>query len=179
MPRRPVYGLVAYLIWRWRPRDIVDAIEANALHGGRMSLSDSMRLTALTILSGGVVALVGLEAAFTQLGAGTASWVGRMLHLRRSDLRIFVGCGAAAAIAAAFNAPLAGAFYAFELIIGGYTLATLAPVGAAAVSAVVVTRALFGADPIFVLYAHVELNPEPISCWPRSASQAAPWRSPR
>jgi CIC family chloride channel protein len=83
-----------------------------------------------------------------------------MLHLPRSDLRIFVGCGAAAAIAAAFNAPLAGAFYAFELIIGGYTLATLAPVGAAAVSAVVVTRALFGAEPIFVLFADVELNPE-------------------
>ena len=57
-----VYGIVAYLIWRWRPRDIVDAIEANALHGGHMSLSGSMRLTALTILSGGVGASVGLEA---------------------------------------------------------------------------------------------------------------------
>ncbi len=155
-----VYGMVAYLIWRWRPRDIVDAIEANALHGGRMSLSDSMRLTGLTILSGGVGASVGLEAAYTQLGAGIASRVGSMLRLRRSDLRIFVGCGAAAAIAAAFNAPLAGAFYAFELIIGGYTLATLAPVGAAAVSAVVVIRALFGAEPIFVLFDHVELNHE-------------------
>jgi chloride channel protein, CIC family len=48
-----VYGITAYLLWRWRPRDIVNAIEANALHGGRMSLSDSLRLTALTILSGG------------------------------------------------------------------------------------------------------------------------------
>ena len=38
------YGMIAYWMWRWRPRDIVDAIEANALHGGRMSLSDSMRL---------------------------------------------------------------------------------------------------------------------------------------
>ena len=152
------YGIIAYLLWRWRPRDIVDAIEANALHGGRMSLSDSLRLTALTILSGGVGASVGLEAAFTQLGAGTASRIGRLLHLRRIDLRTFVGCGAAAAIAAAFNAPLAGAFYAFELIIGSYTLATLAPVVAAAVAAVVVIRALFGGDPIFVLYNHVDLD---------------------
>src|SRR6185437_8217680 len=73
------YGLIAYALWRWRPRDIVDAIEANALHGGRMSLSDSVRLTAMTILSAGVGASVGLEAAFTQLGSGTASRIGRLL----------------------------------------------------------------------------------------------------
>jgi chloride channel protein, CIC family len=151
------YGLVAYALWRWRPRDIVDAIEANALHGGRMSLSDSIRLTALTILSAGVGASVGLEAAYTQLGSGTASRIGRLLHLRRSDLRTFVGCGAAAAIAAAFNAPLAGAFYAFELIIGSYTLATMIPVVLAAVMATVVTRQLFGEQPIFIIYAHVDL----------------------
>jgi len=152
-----VYGTAAYLMWRWRPRDIVDAIEANALHGGRMSLTDSLRLTLLTVLSAGVGASVGLEAAFTQLGSGTASRLGRLLHLRRADLRTFVGCGAAAAIAAAFNAPLAGAFYAFELIIGAYTLATLAPVVVAAVTAALVIRALFGGDPIFVLYNHVDL----------------------
>jgi CIC family chloride channel protein len=152
-----VYGLVAYTLWRWQPRDIVDAVEANALHGGRMSLSDSLRLTALTVLSAGVGASVGLEAAFTQLGSGTASRVGRMLHLRRADLRTFVGCGAAAAIAAAFNAPLAGAFYAFELIIGSYTLTTLIPVVSAAVMATVVTRELFGQQPIFITYAHADL----------------------
>lgn len=152
-----VYGLFAYALWRWRPRDIVDAIEANALHGGRMSLSDSLRLCALTVVSGGVGASVGLEAAFTQLGAGTASRIGRLFHLRRADLRIFVGCGAAAAIAAAFNAPLAGAFYAFELIIGSYTLATLVPVVVAALTATLVTRDLFGQQPIFIVYEHVDL----------------------
>ena len=151
-----VYGIVAYLLWRWRPRDIVDAIEANALHGGHMSLSDSLRLTGLTVLSAGVGASVGLEAAYTQLGAGTASRIGRYLHLRRGDLRTYVGCGAAAAIAAAFNAPLTGAFYAFELIIGSYTLATLAPVVIAAVFATVVSRELFGVQPIFVVYSHVD-----------------------
>ena len=93
------------------------------------------------MLSGGVGASVGLEAAFTQLGSGTASAIGRLFELRRNDLRVFVGCGAAAAIAAAFNAPLAGAFYAFELIIGSYTLATLVPVVAAAVVATLITRA--------------------------------------
>ncbi len=152
-----VYGLVAYALWRWRPRDIVDAIEANALHGGRMSLSDSVRLTFVTILSAGVGASVGLEAAYTQLGSGIASRLGRMLHLRRGDLRNFVGCGAAAAIAAAFNAPLCGAFYAFELIIGSYTLATLVPVVVAALMATLVTRNLFEEQPIFIVFAQVNL----------------------
>ena len=152
-----VYGLVAYALWRWKPRDIVDAIEANALHGGHMSLSDSLRLTGLTVLSAGVGASVGLEAAYTQLGAGIASRIGRQLHLRRGDLRTYVGCGAAAAIAAAFNAPLAGAFYAFELIIGCYTLTTLVPVVVAAIIATLVTRTLFGEQPIFVAYAHIDL----------------------
>ncbi|HEX3884594.1 MAG TPA: chloride channel protein [Stellaceae bacterium] len=152
-----VYGLIAYGLRRWKPRDIVDAIEANALHGGRMSLSDSVRLTGLTVLSAGVGASVGLEAAFTQLGSGTASRIGRLLHLRRMDLRTMVGCGASAAIAAAFNAPLAGAFYAFELIIGSYTLATMAPVIIAAVFATIVTRQIFGQTPIFIIDSHVDL----------------------
>jgi CIC family chloride channel protein len=151
------YGLIAYGLRRWKPRDIVDAIEANALHGGRMSLSDSLRLTGLTVLSAGVGASVGLEAAFTQLGSGMASRIGRMLHLRRNDLRTIVGCGASAAIAAAFNAPMAGAFYAFELIIGSYTLATMAPVIVAAVFATIVTRQIFGETPIFILNSHVDL----------------------
>ncbi|HEX9462393.1 MAG TPA: chloride channel protein [Alphaproteobacteria bacterium] len=152
-----VYGIVAALLRRWRPRDIVDAIEANALYGGRMSFNDSIRLAVLTVLSAGVGASVGLEAAYTQIGAGTASRIGRWLSLRRTDLRTFVGCGAAAAIAAAFNAPLAGAFYAFELIIGSYTLATLAPIAVAALAATVVQRQLHGDNPIFVSYEHIDL----------------------
>ena len=151
------YGIIAYWMRRWRPRDIVDAIEANALHGGRMSLSDSVWLTVLTIFSAGVGASVGMEAAFTQLGSGTASRLGRVFRLRRNDLRTFVGCGAAAAIAAAFNAPLAGAFYAFELIIGSYTLATLIPVVTAAVTATLVTRELFGEQPIFIVFAQADI----------------------
>jgi chloride channel protein, CIC family len=152
-----VYGVAAYALWRWKPRDIVDAIEANALHGGHMSLSDSLRLTGLTVLSAGVGASVGLEAAYTQLGAGIASRFGRYLHFRRGDLRTFVGCGAAAAIAAAFNAPLAGAFYAFELIIGSYTLTTLVPVVLSAIFATLVEREIIGNEPIFVVYNHIDL----------------------
>jgi CIC family chloride channel protein len=96
-------GLVSALLRRWRPREVVDAIEANALFGGRMSVGDSLGLVAATLLSGGSGASVGLEAAYTQLGAALASRVGRSVELRRDDVRTLVGCGAAGAIAAAFT----------------------------------------------------------------------------
>jgi len=145
-----VVGVMAIVIRAVRPRDIVDAIEANALYGGRLSLIDSINLAGLSLLSGGFGASVGLEAAYTQLGAGLASKTGRLLKLRRADLRMLVGCGAAAAIAAAFNAPLTGAFYAFELIVGSYTLDLLAPITLAALAGTIAARVTFGADPIFV-----------------------------
>jgi CIC family chloride channel protein len=151
-------GLTSALLRRWRPREIVDAIEANALLGGRMSVADSLGLVAATLLSGGFGASVGMEAAYTQLGAALASRLGRYVELRRDDVRTLVGCGAAAAIAAAFNAPLTGAFYAFELIIGSYTLQTLAPVGIAALTGALVVRGLVGSTPIFVVWHEINIS---------------------
>ncbi|MGO9357061.1 MAG: chloride channel protein [Xanthobacteraceae bacterium] len=136
-----VLGVALLLLPRWRPPREVDPIEANALHGGRMSFRGSVIVALQTIWSSGVGASVGLEAGYTQLASGLAASVGRGFHLRRADQRIMVGCGAAAAIAGAFGAPLAGAFYAFELVIGGYTPASLTPVGVAAVTGYLVSRA--------------------------------------
>ncbi|GAA5540204.1 chloride channel protein [Ochrobactrum soli] len=137
-------GVVIWVLARWRKRPIVDPIEANALHGGRLSLTDSFILVGQNLISNGFGASVGLEAAYTQLASGFASRIGRALKLRRADLRTLVGCGAAAAIASAFNAPLTGAFYAFELIIGVYSIATLAPVVVAAIVGTLVTQAIGG-----------------------------------
>jgi CIC family chloride channel protein len=146
----PVAGGLALgaMEW-WRRRHAippaVDPVEANALHGGRMSLRDSLVVSAQTLISNGCGASVGLEAGYSQMGAGLASRTGVALRLRRSDLRILVGCGAAAAIAAAFGAPLTGAFYAFELIIGFYSVANAAAVAGAALAAVLTAQALGGA----------------------------------
>ena len=137
-------GLALWAAARWWNRRTVDPIEANALYGGRMSLSDSLIVTLQTMMSNGVGASVGLEAGYTQICAAVASRLGRSFRLRRNDLRVLVGCGAAAAIAAAFQAPLTGSFYGFELVIGTYSLATLAPVVVAAISAVLVSRFLTG-----------------------------------
>jgi CIC family chloride channel protein len=126
------FGLAFYALGRWRPLREVDPIEANALHGGRMSLFGSLSVALQTVWSSGVGASVGLEAGYTQFASGIASRIGYAFRLRRRDLRLLVGCGAAGAIAGAFGAPLAGAFYAFELIIGSYSVASLAPVGIAA-----------------------------------------------
>jgi CIC family chloride channel protein len=134
-------GVAFLLLLRWRPAREIDPIEANALHGGLMSFRGSVIVALQTVWSSGVGASVGLEAGYTQLASGLAASLGRGFHLRRADQRIMVGCGAAAAIAGAFGAPLAGAFYAFELVIGGYTPASLTPVGIAAVAGYFVTHA--------------------------------------
>jgi CIC family chloride channel protein len=151
-------GLLLGMAFLWlakrRPQREIDPIEANALHGGRMSFRGSVIVALQTIWSSGVGASVGLEAGYTQMASGLAASLGRAFHLRRADQRVMVGCGAAAAIAGAFNAPLAGAFYAFELVIGGYTPASLTPVGVAAVIGYFVAHAFtqltigVGAGPI-------------------------------
>jgi CIC family chloride channel protein len=123
---------------RWRTP--VDVVEANALHGGAIPLRDTLLVCGQTVLSNGVGASVGLEAAYGQAGGGFAAVVGQWLRLRRGDMRILVGAGAGAAIGAAFGAPLTGAFYAFEIVIGAYTPAAIAPVAAACLTAVLIIR---------------------------------------
>ncbi|WP_375408137.1 chloride channel protein [uncultured Methylobacterium sp.] len=137
-------GLLLFVLSRpERPRRaMIDPIEANALHGGRMSVRDSGLVAVQNVVSNGSGASVGLEAGYTQLCAGFASRLGIAFELRRSDLRTLVGCGSAAAIAAAFEAPLTGAFYAFELIIGTYSIAILTPVVVSALCGSLVAKAL-------------------------------------
>lgn len=137
-------GIVLFIMSRRRKRAMVDPIEANALYGGRISLTDSFIVAGQNLISNGFGASVGLEAGYTQLSAGLASKLGSKLKLRREDMRILVGCGAAGAIAAAFNAPLTGSFYAFELIIGTYSMVALAPVVISAIVATFVARGFSG-----------------------------------
>lgn len=140
-------GLSMWLLARFRPKPMVDPIEANALYGGRMSLTDSLIVAAQTAWSNGVGASVGMEAGYAQLGSGVASWLGRNFRLRRNDLRTLVGCGAAAAIGGAFNAPLCGAFYGIELVIGIYSVMTLPFVVIAALAGTLTVQVLGFASP--------------------------------
>ena len=152
-----ILGLGAVVMRRYRPNDVIDPIEANALHGGRMSLKDSLRLTVATVWSNGSGVSVGMEAGYSQIGAAVLAKVGQYFRLRREDQRIFVAAGAGAAIAAAFNTPLAGAFYGYELILGGYSVRALAPIAAAALSATVALRVLVHPEVMFVVQDFVAI----------------------
>ncbi len=142
-----VLGFAFWLLGKYRPKPLVDPVEANALYGGRVSLVDSLIVAAQTTWSNGVGASVGMEAGYAQLGAGIASRLGRSFRLRRNDLRVLVGCGAAAAIGGAFNAPLCGAFYGIELIIGIYSITTLPFVVIASLAGTLTVQALAGGTP--------------------------------
>lgn len=149
-----VLGLAIWLGNRLRRvpgSPVIDPIEANALHGGRLSLRDSVLVAVQNLISNGCGASVGLEAGYTQISAGFASRLGLSFELRRNDMRILVGCAAAAAIAAAFGAPLTGAFYAFELIIGTYAIASLTPVVTAALAGAFVSRAILGHQTVITI----------------------------
>lgn len=158
-------ALLALLMRHRFKRQPVDPIEANALHGGRMSIGESLLVAVQTMISSGFGASVGLEAGYTQASAGFASRIAEALRLRRRDIRTLVGCAAAGAISAAFDAPITGAFYGFELIIGTYSVALVAPVLAASLAASL-TAGWLGA-----FQTTVEIGPVPIL----TASDLAPF----
>jgi CIC family chloride channel protein len=150
----PLGGAAVAALGRWRGRRgraPVDVVEANALHGGRIPGVDNLLIAAQTIVSNGCGASVGLEATYAQMGGGLASLLGQRLRLRRADLRRLVGAGAGAGVGAAFGTPLAGAFYAFEIVIGSYSIAEVAPVIAASLAGVLVLRWL-GVEPYLVAF---------------------------
>ncbi len=139
----PIGGaLLGLTIWWLRRRRAVDIVEANALHGGRIPARDTATVVGQTLLSNAFGASVGLEAGYAQAGGGLASLLGQKVKLRRGDLRTLMAAGAGAAVSAAFGAPLTGAFYAFEIVLGAYSPATVAPVMLAALSAAVLARGL-------------------------------------
>ncbi len=105
---------------------------------------------------GGAVAFasgqsVGREGPSVHLGAAVASLSGAAAVAEQRSIRTLVACGAAAAIAASFNTPLAGVVFAMEVIMVEYTIAGFVPVILAAVAATAITRAVFGADTAFIV----------------------------
>lgn len=102
--------------------------------------------SAFTLGSGGSA---GSEGPVAVLGAATGSILGRKLHFEARHLKILVGCGAAAGIAGAFNAPFAGAFFALEEVLGSFSVGAFSPVVIASVVGALTVRPFLGGHPIF------------------------------
>ena len=137
-----------------RPHGLADAIEACALRGGRMSVMTGLRAAVINAISIGAGASVGREGPAVHLGASLGGWLAHRLHLSRASSRTLLGCGVAAAVAASFNVPIAGALFASEVVIGHYALSAFAPVVIASVAGTVVSRLYFGDFPAFTLFEH-------------------------
>ena len=130
---------------------VPEVMESVALKGGkippRVALVKSLA-SALTIGTGGSV---GREGPVVHIGASLGSALGQVLRLPTSRLPTLVGCGVAGGIAAVFNAPIAGAFFALEVIMGNFAMPAFGPVMLSSVLATVVSRAHFGDHPAFLV----------------------------
>jgi CIC family chloride channel protein len=132
---------------------VVHVMERLSLHQGYLPLRN-----ALLQFFGGMLALVtgqsgGREGPAVHLGAAASSQLGQIFRLPNNSIRTLVGCGTAAAIAASFNTPIAGVIFAMEVVMMEYTIGSFIPVILASVTATLLTRYVYGADPAFVVPA--------------------------
>ena len=92
---------------------------------------------------------LGPEDPSLQMGAGVASYIGRIFHLPRNAMRLIAPVGAAAGIAAAFNTPITGVLFVMEEVLADWSATAVGSIVLAAVSAVVTMRAFLGNAPLF------------------------------
>ncbi|WP_020400035.1 chloride channel protein [Kordiimonas gwangyangensis] len=146
-------GLIVGQLLRFLPgnqtRGVPNVIEAAALNESRLGLRHGLLSAGTTIISLGSGASMGREGPVVHLGATLAATITRLLHLNPAVARTLLGCGVASAVAASFNAPIAGVFFALEVIIGHYALHAFAPVVIAAIAGTLVSRAHLGNFPAF------------------------------
>src|SRR6185437_210635 len=153
-------GLVAGLIlyWGYRligPQGSSDMLEAVVAGDGRLPFRTESVKTASALVSIASGASIGREGGITQLSATLASKLGQIAKWPPYRLRLLVGCGAAAGIASAYNAPIAGAVFASLIVLGNFSMNLFAPLVCASVVATMMSRSVFGIEPWY----HVPLFP--------------------
>lgn len=145
---------LAYLIMRGPGRgheglNVPDVQRAVAREGGRLPMRPTLARTAASAVTLGSGGAAGSEGPVAVLGAALASFLGRAFRFDPARTKIMVAAGAAAGISAAFNAPLAGAFFALEEILGSLAVGAFPPVVVASVVAAVVSHSFLGNNPAF------------------------------
>ena len=113
-------------------------------------------VSAVCIGTGGSV---GREGPIVQIGSAVGSSLGQLFNVSGNRIRTMVGCGAAAGIAATFNAPIAGSIFALEIILGEFEIASFSPIIISAVSATAISRHYLGNVPAFILPQYILHSP--------------------
>jgi CIC family chloride channel protein len=145
---------LAYLIMRGPGRgheglNVPDVQRAVAREGGRLPMRPTLARTAASAVTLGSGGAAGSEGPVAVLGAALASFLGRAFRFDPARTKVMVAAGAAAGISAAFNAPLAGAFFALEEILGSLSVGAFPSVVVASVVAAVVSHSFLGNHPAF------------------------------
>jgi CIC family chloride channel protein len=154
---------IAWAIVRWAKlpegQTVPDVQLAVAKRGGIVPFRPVVirTLAAVVTLAGGGSA--GSEGPTAVLGSAIGSAVGRALRFQPRRLKILVGCGAAAGISAAFNAPFAGAFFALEEVLGSFSIGAFSPVVISSVVAAITVRPFLGSHPAFHIPPYGSISP--------------------
>jgi thermitase len=146
-------GWVLHFVPNRRGGGPADVIEAELLDPHRMSLRRSLigaLASAITLGSGGSA---GREGPVVHLGGAVASWLARRLRMPQAGGRVLLGAGVASAIAASFNAPIAGALFAMEVVLRRVSAEALPPIVIASSIGAITGQMAFGAYPAFILPA--------------------------
>ncbi len=151
--------LVTRFVGHERHHGVAGIIEAVALAGGRLRYRRIPLKALASAISIGVGASVGPEDPSVQIGSGLGSMLGQRLRLSDERVRVLVAAGAAGGIATAFNAPLAGVFFALEIVLGEFSIASFGVVVLAAVVASAISQALVGPFPAFPIPLYALSSP--------------------
>ena len=149
--------LLGLILWLSRRRlkgeasgeGMASLIEAVALSGGKISPRPVLINALAAIVTVGSGGSLGREGPMTRLGAMVSSWMGQRFDLPPHRLKILVGCGAAAGLAATYNIPIGGTLFAMEVILGNFALEIFGPIVAASVIATLIARSLTGNEPLY------------------------------
>jgi CIC family chloride channel protein len=157
-------GLAAGLVIRYGSRlaqgqSSMDFMEAVSLGDGTIRVRPSLVKSSASLLSVASGGSIGREGAMAQLSSMLASWIGRWRKLPKPRLQLLVACGAAAGVASAYNAPLAGALFVAEIVLGTISIESLGPLVFASVVSTVTTRELLGQAPLFETPAFELVSP--------------------
>lgn len=145
-----IVGAVVYYFSREaKGHGVPEVMEAIALHNGKIRPRVVLAKLFASSVYIGAGGSVGREGPVIQIGSSIGSMIGQLLRVNPRRNKTFVACGAASGIAAAFNAPVAGALFSVEIILGDFGVAQFSPIVISSVIATVVSRHFLGDFPAF------------------------------